>query len=252
MSLFHSLSRPAALTWYTATKFQENIADLLLWQINRSRVVYSRLHANYRPSALQLVEDYPSVIDWCPFPTIRDKLILLHAANPCLDQIICDIATAYSVEVDIGKLILGQTGKGYIRVWDLICAFETEDIETDDGDASAIFDYSSVPKYTDSQLPFLRPAPSAECLFEPRFARATFKALGLGDGVPRFKVDPSIFIQYPELYDAGVDIIAAGTAIAPDIQTKLPVPSSPRRDTLGIYQNVADWCIGAICKVSLT
>lgn len=115
-----------------------------------------------------------------------------------------------------------------------------------------MFNYSSVPRYTDSQLPFLLPAPSVECLFEPRYARATFKALGLGDGIPRFKVDSSIFIQYPELYDAGADIIAAGTAIAPDIQTKLPVPSSPRRDTLGIYQNVADWCIGAICKVSLT
>ncbi|KAF4969357.1 hypothetical protein FSARC_3432 [Fusarium sarcochroum] len=248
LSLFHSLSRPAILIWYTATKFQENVADLLLWQMNRSRVVYARLHANYRPSALQIIEHYPSVIDWCPFPTIRDKLILLHAANPCLDQIICDIATAYSVEVDAGKVVLGQTGKGYIRVWDLVCAFETEENDTDDASPSVMFDCSSVPG---AQVPFLLPAPSVECLFEPHYARAAFKALGLDDGVPRFKVDPSIFVQYPELYDSGVDIIATGSAFAPEVQTKIPAPTSPKPDTLGIYQNVADWCVSAICKVTL-
>ncbi|KAL2285736.1 hypothetical protein FJTKL_07467 [Diaporthe vaccinii] len=33
LSHFHSLNRPAALDWYTATQYQENINDLVLWQI---------------------------------------------------------------------------------------------------------------------------------------------------------------------------------------------------------------------------
>lgn len=251
LSLFHSLSRPAALTWYTATRFQENVADLLLWQMNRSRLVYSRLHASYRPSALQLFEQYPSVIDWCPFPTIRDKLILLHAANPYLDQIICDIATAYAVEVDANKLILGQVGRGYIRVWDLVCAFETEDTDGDDTGSGIMLNYLSGGDFTDGQLSFFLPAPSVECLFEPHYAREAFRALGLDDGVPRFKVDPSLFVQYPELYDPGADIIAMGTAIAPKVQTKIPRPTLPRQETMKIYQNVADWCVNGICNASL-
>lgn len=252
LSHFHSLNRPAALDWYTATRYQENITDLLLWQINKSRVIYSRMHANYRPSALQLLEDYPSVIDWCPFPTMRDKLILLHSANPYLDQIICDIATAYVVEVDADKLIVGQSGRAYIRVWDLVCAFEVDDIENDpDRSDSLDSEQLLAPEFTDGRLPFSLPAPNVESLFQPPYARGAFKLLGMDDGVPRFKVDPSLFIQYPELYDSGADILATGAAIVPKVQTKIPCPALPRQETMLIYRNVADWCVSAICKASL-
>lgn len=252
LSHFHSLNRPAALDWYTATRYQENITDLLLWQINKSRVIYSRMHANYRPSALQLLEDYPSVIDWCPFPTMRDKLILLHSANPYLDQIICDIATSYVVEVDAAKIVVGQTGRAYIRIWDLICAFEGDDIEKDPAQ-NADFDHEQLlsPELAHGHLSFPLPAPNVESLFHAPYARRAFKSLGLDDGVPRFKVDPSLFIQYPELYDSGADILASGAAIVPKSQTKIPCPALPRHETMIIYRNVADWCVSAICSASL-
>ncbi|KAL6922884.1 hypothetical protein FSST1_000158 [Fusarium sambucinum] len=246
LSHFHSLSRPAALVWYTATRFEHNVTYLLLWQLNRSRAIYSRLHANYRPSALQFSEEYPSNIDWCPFPTIRDKLILLHAANPCLDQIMCDIATAYTVEVDAESLVFGQTGQAFIRVWDLVCGLNAEDM-ADDLAQNGGFD----PEFATGHVPFSLPAPDIESLFQPEYARVAFKALGLGDGIPRFKVDPSLFVQYPELYDAGADVMATGTAIAPSVQTKLPEPAFfPKHDTLAIYRNLAAWCVNGICRAS--
>lgn len=252
LSHFHSLNRPAALAWYTATRYQENITNLVLWQINRSRVIYSRMHANYRPTALQLLEDYPSVIDWCPFPTIRDKLILLHSANPYLDQIICDIATAYVVEVDADRYVLGQAGHAYIRVWDLICAFESEDIEDDPAqNAGLLTEQPLAPGFPDGPPAFSLPAPDVDCLFQASYARRAFKMLGLDDGVPRFKLDPSLFVQHPELYDSGAEILATGTAIVPKIQTKIPTPTLPRHETINIYRNVADWCVNAICKASL-
>lgn len=210
------------------------------------------MHPNYRPSALQLLEDYPSVIDWCPFPTIRDKLILLHSANPYLDQIICDIATAYVVEVDAVKLVLGQAGRAYIRVWDLICGFEADDIENDPGqNADLDPEQLLAPESAHDHLSVSLPAPNAETLFQPPYARRAFKSLGLDDGVPRFKADPSLFVQYPELYDPGADILATGAAIIPKVQTKIPRPNLPRHETMAIYRNVADWCVDAICRSSL-
>ncbi|KAI7775138.1 hypothetical protein LA080_007326 [Diaporthe eres] len=196
------------------------------------------MHANYRPSALQLLEDYPSVIDWCPFPTIRDKLILLHSANPYLDQIICDIATAYVAEVEADKFVLGQAGSAYIRVWDLVRAFEADDIEDDPAQNDGL---ELAPEFSDRHLSCSLPAPDVESLFQPTYARRAFKSLGLDDGVPRFKLDPSLFIQYPELYDSGADILATGAAIVPKFQTKIPCPTLPRQETMAIYRNVADW-----------
>lgn len=95
------------------------------------------------------------------------------------------------------------------------------------------------------------PAPDVHSLFQPPYARQAFKALGLDDGVPRYKVDPSLFAQYPELYDPGANILATGVAIAPDLQTKLPAPTLPRQNTMTIYRNVTDWCAHAICRALL-
>lgn len=252
LSHFHSLNRPAALAWYTATRFQENITDLLLWQISRSPATYSRIHASYRPSALQLLQEYPSVIDWCPFPTVRDKLILLHSANPYIDQIICDIATAYVIEVDADMLVLGQTGRAYIRVWDLVCGFEGQGMEDDlVQDVTFMSGGLLSSEFPDGHKTVSLPAPDVRSLFQPRYARQAFKALGLDDGVPRYKVDPSLFAQYPELYDPGANIMATGVAIAPEVQTKIPPPTLPKQNTMTIYRNVTDWCAYAICKTLL-
>lgn len=197
--MFNSLSRPGALVWYAATHFSKNITDLALWQMYRSRDTYSRLHINYRPSALQSSESYPSIIDWCPFPTIRDKLILLHAANPSLDTIICDIAAAYSVDVESAEFVLHCPGQGFIRVWDLICAMGGQGTVSNCASHPVQISQQGGPRGREA-TPTL-PAPDIDTLFTPSFARLAFRKLGLDDGVPRFKLDPVLFIQYPELYD---------------------------------------------------
>lgn len=195
LSLFNSLSRLAALSWYTATRLQQNVADLMLWQMDRSPFAYLRMHANYRPSALQLMQAHSSIIYWMPFPTTRDKLILPHSANPFLDQIICDIASAYAAEVDPSKLLVGETGPAYIPVLGLVAAFTPAESDGDsdsdsDGDENdsqnddnpnrqrpprrtdtAPTPASSVgPDFIDSQLTRL-PAPNVESLFKSRFAK---------------------------------------------------------------------------------
>ncbi|KAH7000483.1 hypothetical protein EDB80DRAFT_649599 [Ilyonectria destructans] len=248
LSLFNSLSRPGALNWYTATNYSRNIADLTIWQLSRSRDMYSRLHLKYRPSALQLSKKYPSIIDWSPFPSIRNRLICLHSANPDLDRIMCDIATAYVVEVHQSQLLFQASGHGYIRLWDLICAMKKPDEQDSNISPQSAHEGLAVGTSTGTEIPgqspaHQLPAPSLKSLFTRRHAEAAFKALGLDDGVPRFKLDPALFIQYPELYDPDADLIPSGTPIAPPSQTRIPPPTPPNPATSQIYRHWADWCV---------
>ncbi|KAK7425913.1 hypothetical protein QQZ08_007627 [Neonectria magnoliae] len=58
-------------------------------------------------SMMVFTNQYPLVIDWIPFSSIRDRLIQLHAANPLIDQIFCDAVSGYVVESLILDLPIG-------------------------------------------------------------------------------------------------------------------------------------------------
>lgn len=256
LSMFHSLNRPLALPWYTSTKFDHHLTDLTMWQMNPSTALYSRLHPRYRPSGLQLTEVYPKVIDWCPFPTVRDRLILLHAANPQIDQIICDIATAYVVETDLSGLVrLDSPTWGYVRVLDLVQAMSEVDPVTDFCPTSRDH-YDKAPRVRDmTGSPFalplgamesILPASTASALFESKhLARMAFKILGMGDGIATYKLDPEIFEKYPEMYEAGTNVQAMGTRLSPSTITSFPTVAPLDHSTVAIYQNFAKWLSGA-------
>ncbi|KAE8343274.1 hypothetical protein BDV24DRAFT_173021 [Aspergillus arachidicola] len=260
LSLFNSLYRPLAMSWYTPTKFYYHITSLTMWQLNPTRELYMQLPMRYRPSALQLSESYPPIIDWCPFPSIRDRLIMLHAANSNIDQIICDIATAYVIETDISTIIqLDRPTLGYIRVWDLIQAMDecTDNLSSDPQEslannnlAAQQAEISSMEQETDSHDATL-PAPSMEALFQTeKYARLAFKELRMDDGVARFKLDPLLFEKYPELYEPGDTIIATGLAVRPAHLTSIPTPRAVEQSTLRIYNHFADWSFNMISSNS--
>jgi len=70
---------------------------------------------------------HPSIIDWIPWPELRDKLIIHHSANPRLDSLICDIGNSYVVPADLSLLIkYPQSVLGYLGVWDLVRAIAPE------------------------------------------------------------------------------------------------------------------------------
>ncbi|KAE8423000.1 hypothetical protein BDV36DRAFT_175001 [Aspergillus pseudocaelatus] len=261
LSLFNSIYRPLAMSWYTPTKFYYHITSLTMWQLNPTRELYMQLPMRYRPSALQLSESYPPIIDWCPFPSIRDRLIMLHAANSNIDQIICDIATAYVIETDISTIIqLDRPTFGYIRVWDLIQAMDepTDCLSSNAPESFATTnlaayqaEISSIEQETDFQEVSL-PAPSMEALFQTdKYARLAFKELRMDDGVARFKLDPLLFEKYPELYEPGDTIVATGLAVRPAHLTSIPTPRAVEQSTLRIYNNFADWCFNMISSNSI-
>lgn len=242
LSLFNGVTRPLALAWYAFTKNHTNIADVCIWQMQPSRQNYSGLPAKYRPSALQVTESYPCVIDWCPFSTIRDKLILMHSANPFLDTIISDVASAYVLEIDVAKVLANEHPQpGYVRVLDLISAMETLGDMSHDSCSE-----STRGTWTEDDASCHLPAPNLDSLFTSDYSRQVFELLRMDDGKLRYKLDPSLFIQYPELYDPSADLVASGFRIAPASQKTLPIPTRPDHSTMRLYSHFAEWSVSTV------
>lgn len=224
LSLFNSLTRPDVMKWYAKTRFY-HIINLTAWQINPCTKTYNSIHPLYRPTAYQLQNPYPSVIDWIPFPSIRDRLIQLHSANPQIDQIFCDTVSSYVVETWLSELIIGApTIKAYIRVTDIIANFDSKTEEDPAVLADAL------------------PAPDVATIFtSPMCSRAVFNKLNMACGVSIYKVDPSFFGSYPELYDHNYDIAAQGIPLRPDVQCRLTCPKPLDTQTFQTYRNFVDF-----------
>ncbi|GMG22448.1 unnamed protein product [Aspergillus oryzae] len=233
LSLFNSITRPDVMAWYAKTRFY-HIVDLTAWQIYPCTGTLSKVHEQYRPTEVQLQQQYPRVIDWIPFPTIRNRLIRLHAANPQIDQIFCDTVSSYVVEANMADLIMGAPAvTAYIRVTDVI---------------------ANIPSTTpgsDPQPSAMLPAPDADTLFSsPEYARAVFKKLDIDRGISHYKMDPAFFGTYPELYDPSVDIAAKGIPLRPDVQLRLTYPKPLDSSTFQTYRSFMDFSLYAPLSVA--
>jgi hypothetical protein len=206
-----------------------------MWQIRPCRETYVRLATRYRPTALQTMESYPAIIDWCPFASVRDRLITLHAANPRIDNIICDMATSYVVEANLCELVQtnGQMTRCFVRVWDIIQCMERE---TENEKQTFALDTSQLP------------APSVASLFTKAYAIHVFKKLHMDEGIAHYKLDPAFFLRYGELMDDDHDIIGQGIAISPETQTTLPEPSKLDAKMLTTYKHFTSWSIDVLSQ----
>lgn len=104
------------MQWYAKTKFHYT-RDMIVWRIRPNVETLARLHPNYQPTMLQLQCRHAAVIDWIPFPIIRDCLIRYHSANPNIDQVIYDIVSSYVVETTLDMIVVNSPSlKVFIRV----------------------------------------------------------------------------------------------------------------------------------------
>jgi hypothetical protein len=202
------------MRWYAKTRFY-HIVHLTAWQIYPCSRTFNAIHPQYRPTALQRQSNYPRTIDWIPFQSVRDRLIQLHAANPLIDQIVCDAVSSYVVETSMTDLIIGApAAQVYIRVTDLILNIDVAPPSSGRSGTSAAL-----------------PAPDIATLFSsPACSKAVFDLLNVDRGVSNYKVDPAFFHKYPELYDPQFDIVATGISLRPDVQHRLscPKPLTPQ------------------------
>ncbi|EOD44978.1 putative transcription factor bzip protein [Neofusicoccum parvum UCRNP2] len=237
LSMFQGLNRPLAMPWYTPTRIYKHVASLLAWQLHPTREMYVHLHPNFRPTALQVSESYPAIIDWCLLPSVRDRLILTCAANSRLDDVILDISHAYCVEADLSTLVATapRPTPGFVGLWDVIQAMgDDDDDNNDDADIDVL------------------PAPSPAALFaSPALARRAFRRLRMDAGLGVFRLDPAFFAKYPELYSPELaDVLAAGAALRPpgEAWTRLPPPpEGVEIGTVRLYRHLADWVVNVVC-----
>ncbi|KAM0429766.1 hypothetical protein ACHAPT_006372 [Fusarium lateritium] len=224
-ALFNSVTRPDVMNWLSKTKFFQ-IIELTVWQILPCPYTFSRVHKQYQPTQLQITfhGQYPCVVDWIPFPLIRDRIIQFHAANPFIDQIFCDAVSAYVVESLLSDLVIGCPPlKVYIRVTDLVVSMAGQEWEDPD------------------VAPTL-PADQVQTLFtSPRYARLVFEHLKMDRGSSHYKVDPSFFEKYPELCSPSDDKIATGIPLRPEIQTTVTRPNHLNGMTVDMYSNFIDF-----------
>lgn len=219
------------MAWYAKTRFH-HIVDLTTWQLYPCPDTLDRVEKQYRPTIFQLQQEHPRVIDWVPFPSLRDRLIRLHSANPQIDQIFCDLVSSYTVEAFLADLVLGAPNiRVYLRVTDV--AMGVADMRD-----------KKIDPYT------VLPAPDATSLFSvPECAQAAFTLLNMDHGVTQYKLDPSFFSAYPELFDPKEDIVAQGAPLRPNTQTRIPYPTRLDDLTFQTYRSFMEFHTLALAPI---
>ncbi|KAM0344924.1 hypothetical protein ACHAPU_007058 [Fusarium lateritium] len=234
LSMFNSMTRPDVMAWYAKTRFY-HIIELTAWQLYPSSATFNKLHPRYRPTKAQMENLHPGIIDWIPFPSIRDRLIQLHSANPHIDQIFCDAVTGYVVEALMSDLILGAPQiTVYVRVTDLINTMASGTSESE------------------STIAIL-PSPDISTLFSsPAYARAAFSKLNMDKGAGYYKIDPAFFEKYPELWDQASDLTATGMPLKPKYQKILTYPKPLDPSTVETYRSFIDFSMDATNTISMS
>lgn len=124
---FVSISWQTMTAWHTHTRAHEALKNLTEWRMYKTPETYAQIIPSYRPTRLQMAVSYPSVIAWIPWPSLRDKMILHHAANPRLDELVCDVGNSYVVQADLSRLVrCPEPVIGYVGVWDMVRAIAPE------------------------------------------------------------------------------------------------------------------------------
>lgn len=260
-STFVAISWHTMTAWHAYLKVQPDLTSLMEWRVNPIPKNLFKVPPYYRPTKLQLSVSYPAVIDWMPWPSIRDALITYHSANPKLDDLIFEIASSYVMEIDLSKLVSGfSSTPGYVSVWDLVQAIspETTCVNIPPATRFSAWDCSiqnnmSVEKAFDDprnemddspQPESSLPAPSARALFHSkRLALQAFKLLGMDNGPHQFRLGPDFFAKYPELYDPNANIMASGVFLHPDRRWSLSHPRSLDTSMLARYREVTSWTL---------
>lgn len=230
----------------------------MAWRLNPTAELFAGIDPAFRPTKLQLAVPHPAIIDWVPFATLRDKLILFYSASPALDDLICEMGNSYVMEGDLSRLIAGLSPtRGYVGVWDLVRAIAPEAAAASSNPASTNlcqtnFDNSpdTVDDFDDDddeeETPHhtTLPAPDATALFSSKvLALEAFKMMGMHTGPGNFLLDPVFFERHPELYDPQADIIARGVPLRPGERKLITTPRPMDAGVLGRYKELSSWSI---------
>lgn len=85
--------------WYFETLGLEKLTPITRYHISPTVENYQALQPQFRPTALQLTKFHWPIIDWNPFPSLRDKMIE-HANEINLNEVILSSMQSFCMEVE--------------------------------------------------------------------------------------------------------------------------------------------------------
>jgi hypothetical protein len=249
--------------WHNYTKSHIPVGRLTAWRIDPTPTTLAKVPQCYQPTKLQLSMPHPAVIDWIPWASMRDRVILYHSSSPRLDELISDFGNYYVMEVDLSKLVAGfPPTPGYVPVWDLVRIIAPEATSDVAGThqrniATEIWDTRSKEKSTNTFSPdemepiseseTSLPAPNTTALFNSKtLALEAFKMMGMGNGPHNFRLDPAFFGKYPELYEGTSELMARGIPLRSSHGMNVPVPCPLASEILCQYKELASWTVGSV------
>lgn len=112
---------PSTYPVWFKSQVPELILPIMLWRLNPTAESHKYLSPCYRPTELQLTVPHSPIIDWVPYPSLRDRMILCYNGNVALDRMMCEYLNSHVVEVNEVSRILPHAppGKGYFGVWNV-------------------------------------------------------------------------------------------------------------------------------------
>lgn len=174
---------PCMKTWYTMTDSYTTIRWVLWWQISQTSEALEDIPVTNTPTPVQRALSHPSIIDWIPFASVRNRLIISDGYE--IDRVFCDLTEAFVLQKEEGTQPVHPTGGAvmYKSVVGLLRAAlrSADPSESQSGD---IFD--------EGPLKRTKAASSAYCQQLINFGRWVVK------------LDPSFFSKYPALYDPAI------------------------------------------------
>lgn len=259
LSVMVCMSWQSMGAWHNYTKAHIPVGRLTAWRVNPTPKTLARVPLDYQPTKLQISVPHPAVIDWIPWASMRDLVILHHSSSPRLDDLICELGNHYVMEVDLSQLVAGfPPTPGYVSVWDLVRTISPEattaiheqhespgEWEHDYLD-SGIQDPLAETDHLDDKDTTL-PACNVTALFTSKaLALKAFEMMGMSDGPHKFRLDPAFFEKYPELYDCSANLAATGIPLRPGHRKSVPVPRPLARRVLSQYKELASWAVALV------
>jgi hypothetical protein len=86
--------------WYFETMGLWKLYPITRWRISPTIENYFAVQPRFRPTKLQLSKFHWPIIDWNPFPTVRDRMIE-HAHEIDLNEVILTSMRSYCLEVEV-------------------------------------------------------------------------------------------------------------------------------------------------------
>ncbi|OAL34586.1 hypothetical protein AYO20_06216 [Fonsecaea nubica] len=251
LSAFVCSMWPPMMSFYTYTGAHIRLGKLTMWRINANPETYADLDLSYRPSLLQQSSLHAAIIDWIPFPSLRDRILLAYT-DEHLDRLVCDIGDSYVIQVDLSKLVRGFTPKlGYIGLWDLLTVAASQSTPIEDSPFPSTLTDINIKEYTDPPTwqsinnkfkEYCLPAPSLEALFtSPEYALAAYRSFDFQRDPSLLRLDPTFYQKYPELHDAQTTLIARGTPLRRPDRPSWPLPPTMTTPMMQRYNSIATW-----------